>query len=147
MRLVLLGLFALLVLAIPATARPAAPVAEAGGAATAAAAVRTYVLCKPRDSNERERRFRPRRCMTLAPGEPFAAASNLARLRWRGWGRRVATARGIEEGFRRDPLEIPVRVRAYARRPGCNGARVYTRLRIKSSDGTKHIRFHRRCAD
>jgi hypothetical protein len=80
MRLVLLTVFALLVLAVPATARPAAPVSEAGGAATAAAAVRTYVLCKPRDS-------------------------------------------------------------------GCNGARVYTRLRIRSSDGTKHIRFHRRCAD
>jgi len=133
---------AVFLVAAPAAARPLA-----AGSETSASAGRTYVLCKPRESRVRERRFRPRRCMTLGPSEPFAAASNLARLRWRGWGRRVATARGIEEGFRSTPLEIPVRVRASARRPGCNGDRVYTRLRVSSSDGVKHIRFHRRCAD
>jgi hypothetical protein len=106
---------------------------------------RTYVWCLPRDAVDRAQRSRPRRCTTLGRYDSFAEAANLAELRWRRWGRRVATARGIERGFHRPLARIPVRVRAYRRRVGCAGDYVYTRMRVTSRYGRLLVRFPRHC--
>ena len=97
-----------------------------------------YVRCG--NGRTLRRRSRPRNCNTLRPRQPFAAAVNLARLRWSGWGRPAATARGIERGFHRPLRRIPVRVRAYRLREGCGGALVYTRLRVSSRYGRITVR-------
>jgi hypothetical protein len=106
---------------------------------------RVYVLCANRRATARHRSFKPRRCNTLGPRQPFAAAVNLARLRWTGWGAEVATARGVELGFRLREADIPVRVRAYGRRLGCRGDWVYTRLRVSSRYGRTVVRLPTRC--
>ena len=109
-------------------------------AAPAAAEKRTYLLCANAKATERHRAFEPRRCNTLGPTEPFASAVNLARLRWNSWGGWTATARAVERGFHLPAARVPVRVYAYRRRPGCNGDRVYTRLRVSSRYGRKVVR-------
>ena len=108
--------------------------------APAAAESRTYVLCANAKATERHQEFRPRRCNTLGPTEPFAAAVNLARLHWYAWGGRTATARGIELGFHRPASRVRVTVYAYRRRAGCDGDRVYTRLRVTSRYGRVVVR-------
>lgn len=114
---------ALLILAAPAAAKP-----------------RTYVLCANAKATERHRAFAPRRCNTLGPTEPFAAAVNLTRLRWNSWGGWTATARGVELGFHLPAANVSVRVYAYRRRRGCNDDWVYTRLRVSSHYGRTIVR-------
>jgi hypothetical protein len=98
------------------------------------------VLCANAGATERQRAFHPRRCNTLGPTEPFAAAVNLSRLHWYAWGGPTATARGIELGFHRPASRIKVRVYAFRRRAGCDGDRVYTRLRVTSRYGRRIVR-------
>jgi hypothetical protein len=79
--------------------------------------------------------------MTLGPLDAFGGSANLARLSWRGWGRPVATARGIERGFRYPLVRVRVRVRVSRLREDCNGDQVYTRLRITSRHGSLLVRY------
>jgi hypothetical protein len=109
---------------------------------------RSYLLCLPSiRARDRELRERPRSCNTLGRGDALAFAVNLVRLRWRGWGRPVARARGIERGFHLPLARIPVRVKVYRRRPVCGGDLLYTRLRATSRYGTSRIRLPARCGD
>ena len=108
---------------------------------------RTYIWCLPRGGEDRERRSRPRRCTTLGPNDSFGGSANLAKLRWRKWGRRVARASGIERGFHLPLVRIHVRVAAYRRRQGCEGDFVYTRLAVTSRYGTTLVRYPRGCDD
>lgn len=105
-------------------------------------ASRVYVLCLPRGQDYREPRVRPTRCPTLGPTDSFSEAANLRRLRWRRWGKPVATARGIELGWHRPFVHVRVRVRAYRLRKDCQGDRIYTRLRVQSRYGRLIVRFH-----
>lgn len=111
---------------------------------------RAYILCLPRGTSFRKPRAHPRRCTTLGPHDSFAQAMNLTRLRWRGWGRRVARGRGIERGFHLPYSHVRVRLKAYRRRRACgpNGNDyLYTRLRGTSRFGTTVVRFPHDCAD
>lgn len=109
---------------------------------------RTYILCQPPGRlSERRLRSHPARCNTLRLGQAFARAANLARLRWRGWGRPVTRARGIERGFHRPLAHIPVRVKAYRRRRCPFGDLIYTRLRATSHYGSLVVRYPANCGD
>jgi hypothetical protein len=96
-------------------------------------APRTYIMCQPRHPRSdlsRVLKVRPRRCDTLGPRDSNAEGANLARLRWRSWGRRTARGRGIELGYHLPFAHIRVRVRAYRRRRCPSGDYLYTRLRV-----------------
>lgn len=109
---------------------------------------RTYIMCQPRGRfSERILRRHPARCNSLGPGQALAQAVNLARLRWRGWGRRVARARGIERGFHLPLARIPVRVKAYRRRLCPSGDFLYTRLKATSRYGSLLVRYPASCSD
>jgi hypothetical protein len=106
---------------------------------------RAYLLCANARATLRHRSFKPRTCNTLARRQPFAAAANLAKLRWSGWGRATATARGVDRGFHKNDVDIAVRVRAYRRRAGCRGDWIYTRLRVSSRYGRLIVRQPTAC--
>jgi hypothetical protein len=98
---------------------------------------RGYMVCANRRATAIHREFdRPRTCNTLRPHQPFADAVNLAKLRWSGWGKATATARGIDRGFRKKDRDTAVTVRASGRTVGCKGDWVYTILRVHSRYGT-----------
>jgi hypothetical protein len=99
----------------------------------------TYLLCANARATARHRAFRPRTCDTLGPHQPFADAVNLAKLRWRGWGKATATARGVDRGFRKKDADVAVTVRASGRAVGCHGDWVYTRLRVHSRYGNDYV--------
>jgi hypothetical protein len=108
-------------------------------AAPAAAAGKTYVACYQR-TGEQKPRVRPHRCTALPPDAAFAQGSNLAKLKWTSWGGAVARGTGIEKGFHLPYSHIPVTVRA-SRVRTCHGARFYTRLKVRSDQGTTTVRF------
>jgi hypothetical protein len=99
-----------------------------------------YLLCANARATARHRAFRPRTCNTLGPRQPFADAVNLAKLRWRGWGKATATAHGVDRGFRKNDRDVAVTVRASGRAVGCHGDWVYTRLRVHSRYGNDYVR-------
>jgi hypothetical protein len=102
---------------------------------------KTYVACRSLGSSGTLRdRAAPSRCDTLGATDAFAESANLARLRWRGWGRTTATATGIERGYHLPLSRIPVRIYAYARQTDCNGDYHYTRLRVRSRYGHLIVR-------
>jgi hypothetical protein len=98
---------------------------------------RGYMVCANRRATAIHREFdKPRTCNTLRPRQPFAQAVNLAKLRWSGWGKTTAKARGIDRGFRKKDRDTAVTVRASGRRVGCRGDWIYTKLRVHSKYGT-----------
>jgi hypothetical protein len=101
---------------------------------------RAYLLCANARATARHRAFEPRTCNTLGPRQPFADAVNLAKLRWNGWGKATATARGVDRGFRKHARNVAVTVRASGRAVGCRGDWVYTRLRVHSRYGNDYVR-------
>jgi hypothetical protein len=64
----------------------------------------------------------------------------LRNLRWRGWGKAVARASGIECGFHLPCANIPTRVRANRRKVRC-GKLAYTRLRARNGHGQVTVRL------
>lgn len=96
---------------------------------------------------DRVLRERPRRCSTLSLDDPYAAAANLTRVRWRHWGSPVARGRGIDLRYRRPHPRIRVRLKAYRLRRVCRGDYVYTRLRVRSRKKTRIVRLPRSCGD
>jgi hypothetical protein len=103
---------------------------------------RSYIICWRRGRTPELRRH-PARCISFYGGN--ATSVNLVELRWRGWGRPIARARGIERGFHLPFAHIPVRVTVYRRRLCPTGDLVYTRLRATSRFGTTVV--HLRPAD
>lgn len=109
---------------------------------------KAYLLCLPNKTSERrEVREKPRRCTTLGPRNGFSDSVNLVKVRWRGWGRRVARGRGIERGFKLPLTRIRVRLTAYRRRHVCGGDYLYTRLKARSRYGVTVVKLPRRCGD
>lgn len=94
---------------------------------------RTRIVCNPRIDVGAALRH-PRRCTVLPPRASFSQGVNLARLRWRRWGSRRATFRGINKGFHLPPLHLRVRGYAYRlRRDWCgSGLALYTRVRYRT---------------
>jgi hypothetical protein len=103
---------------------------------------RTIILCANRTATERLPRVAPSRCDTLGPRQSFSEGSNLARLRWSGWGHAVASATGVELGYHLPFQHVQVHVRAYALRRQCGEFdNLYTKLRIRSRYGTTVVSF------
>lgn len=87
-------------------------------------------------------RHKPRRCLALPASASFSQGANLKKLRWKHWGKSVATARGRELGFHLPLQHIRVKVRATRLRRACgNGPWVYTRLRARSRHGVSTVRL------
>jgi hypothetical protein len=102
----------------------------------------TIVLCANKNATYRLPRIAPSRCDTLGPQQSFNEGANLARLRWKGWGRAVATTTGVDLGYHLPFEHIRVQVRAYRLRRQCgDGDNLYTRLKIRSQYGTTLVRF------
>ena len=108
--------------------------------APAAAESRTYVLCANAKATERHQEFRPRRCNTLGPTEPWAAPGHHPPPHGGAGGGGPGPARGGRLGFHRPASRVRVTVYAYRRRAGCDGDRVYTRLRVTSRYGRVVVR-------
>ncbi len=75
---------------------------------------------------------------------PHGAHSFLGPLRWRGWDRSVATARGVlDYSDRSARFRAPIRLRAYRVR-FCRAKRIYTRLSLRfrrSADRRRYPHF------
>lgn len=114
---------------------------------------KAFLLCLPSKkknkslSPDRVTKVKPRRCSTLAIGDPYSRAVNLTRVRWRHWGRKVARGRGIDKRFFSSRTRIRVRLKAYRRRRVCNGDFLYTRVKVRSRRKTRIIKFPRACGD
>ena len=105
--------------------------------ARAPAAGKTSILCLPSsDATARVAKVRPSSCNTLGAQDAFADASNLAKLKWKRWGKSTATATGIERGFHKPASKIKVTVTASRLRDNDCGGWSYTRLKVKSKFGT-----------
>ena len=100
-----------------------------------------YLLCANPRATARHRAFKPRTCNTLGPKQPFADAVNLAKLRWSGWGKATATARGVDRGFRKKAKAVAVTVRASGRAVGCK-----RRLGLHAAAGPFPLRERLRAA-
>lgn len=61
---------------------------------------------------------KPSRCAILTPGKPASSGADLWSLRWKSWGKKTATATGIDQAFRSDGTRYRVKVTATGRRGG-----------------------------
>jgi hypothetical protein len=105
--------------------------------AAPASAATTFVPCSEGGGVSVALKAKPRKCDFTYLHNPLALAGRAVGLRWRGWGRRVARARGTGISLRADPNgrfdRFPVRVRL-SRRVACGARRVYTRVTIIDQD-------------
>jgi hypothetical protein len=106
-------------------------------AAPAPAAAKTYVPCTEGGGPSVELKVKPRKCNFTYLHNPLALAGRAAGLEWKGWGRRVARARGTGIALHGNPDgsfdRFPVRVRL-SRRVNCGGRRIYTRVTMNDGD-------------
>jgi hypothetical protein len=106
-------------------------------AVPAPAAAKTYVPCSTDGGVNITLRAKPRKCDFTYPHNPLALAGRAVGLHWKGWGRRVARARGTGIALHKDAGgrfdRFPVRVRLF-RRVRCGGHRLYTRVTFIDSD-------------
>jgi hypothetical protein len=106
-------------------------------AAPAPVAAKTYVPCSEGGGVSITLKEKPRKCDFTYLHNPLALAGRAVGLEWKGWGRRVARARGTGVSLRAGPggrfPRFPVRVRL-SRRVSCGGRRIYTRVTMVDSD-------------
>jgi hypothetical protein len=106
-------------------------------AAAPAASAKTYVPCSKGGGVTVELKIKPRRCDFTYLHNPLALAGRAKGLEWRGWGRRVARARGTGIALHADEqgryARFPVRVRL-SRRRDCGGFALYTRVTMVDPD-------------
>jgi hypothetical protein len=102
-------------------------------AAPAPAGAKTYVPCSQDGGTRITLKAKPRKCDFTYLHNPLALAGRAVGLEWRGWGRRVARARGIGIALHGDADRFPVRVRL-SRRVACGGRRLYTRVTFIDQD-------------
>jgi hypothetical protein len=85
--------------------------------------------------------FASRRARVKPRTLPHGAHSFLGRLRWQGWDRSAARARGVlDYSDRFDTFKAPIRLRA-DRVAYCGSRRIYTRLKLRFVRGSDHRRF------
>jgi hypothetical protein len=113
----------------------------AGWPVTAPPSPPVVLLCANNRATARVPRVKPSRCDTLGPRQSFAQGSNLADLRWRGWGHAEATATGTETGYHRPLTHLRATVRAYRLRQCSATEDRYTRLRVHDRYGTRTVSF------
>jgi hypothetical protein len=102
-----------------------------------ASAARAYVPCSKDGGVSVTLKAKPRKCDFTYLHNPLALAGRAVGLRWKGWGRRVARARGTGISLHADPNgqfdRFPVRVRL-SRHVACRGRRIYTRVTVIDQD-------------
>lgn len=131
---------------VPAPApAPSAPSTPSSSGARSSA--NTFLLCLPSGESSRVTKRKPSSCTTLGPDDSFAGALNLAKLKWKGWGKATATATGIERGFRSPASNIKVRVTASRPRANDCGGYTYTRIKSTSRYGTTKQSLPATCSD
>src|SRR3954451_21747089 len=98
--------------------------------ANAARPTKTYVGCVGRDRSPHPR-VAPTRCNTMFSGLSHADTfGTLVNLRWKNWGRSVATATGTEIYFGYDRTPVTARLSRVRTLFGDRGTRAYTRLTV-----------------
>jgi hypothetical protein len=106
-------------------------------AAPASATAKTYVPCSKGGGTSVALKAKPRKCDFTYLHNPLALAGRAVGLQWKGWGRRVARARGTGISLHGDANgnfdRFPARVRL-SRRVACGGRRVYTRVTFFDGD-------------
>jgi hypothetical protein len=120
-----------------ATAAALAAITSVALAAPAPAIAKTYVPCSKDGGVRVTLKAKPRKCDFTYLHNPLALAGSAVGLEWKGWGRRVAKARGTGIALHRNPDgsfdRFPVRVRL-SRRVSCGGRRLYTRVTMIDQD-------------
>jgi hypothetical protein len=122
-------------------------------AVSGASALRpVYINCYPVSSSVAFPAFLPRQHPSLCHiyGEPENEAHHLglARAHWSHWGTSSATASGRalnNHPGMGGPASVPVQVRLYRIRRGCNGRLYYTRVEIKRGSSTGTLRVTAGC--
>ena len=122
----------------PKTVTLCASLAALGTVVPAApAAAKTYVPCSKGGGVSLSLKAKPRKCDFTDMHNPLALAGRAVSLDWKGWGRRVARARGTGVGIHADENgnfnRFPVRVKL-SRRVSCGGRRIYTRVTMVDQD-------------
>jgi hypothetical protein len=72
----------------------------------------------------------PTRCAVVNPGRGVSSGADLWGLRWKKWGFKTATARGVDQLFRNDGMSYRVTVTATGRSDGR-----YTRVVVNYGGG------------
>jgi hypothetical protein len=128
---IILVVFRYLLLVVIAAS--AATLAFAGGAG---ATQEKYLICGHESFGRTPSTFRitvrPRTCLIMPIGSPFALNADLAGLRWRNWGGATAVATGFSLGMHLPRSHEPVRVTlSRVRTPPCGGEpTLYTRVTL-----------------
>jgi hypothetical protein len=125
-----------LVLAAVAAALVLAPIASG---ASASRAKPTRVSCSNKAGTKYLLKRKPSRCDIFGPGGSFGGGVALKGLKWKHWGRKTATATGVECGFKAECEDIAVKVKAYRLRK-CGGKVSYTRVKATSKIGSTTAR-------
>ncbi len=113
------------------------PAAQPLATRAAPAPGKVSLLCLPSgESTNRKAKVKPSSCNTLGAEDSFAEAANLAKLKWKRWGKSTATATGIERGFREPASKIKITVTASRLEANDCGGKSYTRIKVKSKFGT-----------
>jgi hypothetical protein len=106
-------------------------------ATPAPASAKTYIPCSKHGGQSITLKAKPSKCDFTYLHNPLALAGTAVNLKWKGWGRRVARARGTGIALHADPNgnvdRYPVRVRL-SRRVACGGRRIYTRVTMIDQD-------------
>jgi hypothetical protein len=120
-----------------ATGAALAAILGAALAAPAPAAAKTYVPCSKGGGVSVTLKAKPRKCDFTYLHNPLALAGRAIGLEWKGWGRKVAKARGTGVALHGNPDgsfdRFPVRVRL-SRRVACGGRSLYTRVTMFDGD-------------
>lgn len=127
--------------------KPTRPCARRRGAIAAAAAValacvpaeaqaKTHVVCYSYDNSDIGYFERPGSCAFLVSGaDPISAnIVDTLSLRWRNWGRRSATANGIQAGSGGYRVKAKV---ILSDRERCDAGFIYRRVRVQVRGATK----------
>jgi hypothetical protein len=94
----------------------------------------TFLPCLNKTGTKYRAKTEPHRCAHFGRGGAFAGGVELRDLIWQNWGAALATATGVECGFRRPCAKVAVQVQAFRVRKAC-GRRAYTRLKAVSEFG------------
>jgi hypothetical protein len=135
-KLAISAVAAIALLSVPGGAQGDSPQGPAAGAAKAKP---TRVSCSNKGGTKYILSRKPARCDIFGPNGSFGGGVALKSLKWKHWGRKTATATGIECGFKADCVNVSVKVKAYRLRK-CGSKRSYTRVKTTSKFGSTTAR-------
>ena len=75
---------------------------------------------------------KPKRCAVVNPGKAASTGADLEGLRWKSWGKKTATATGVDQAFRSDGTNYSVKVTVSGLKKGR-----YSTVVVDYGDGVK----------